>query len=125
MRDSSKLGNFVEVKKSVIGKGSKVNHLSYIGDSELGEGVNVGAGTITCNYDSTNKHKTNIGDGVFIGSNAVLVAPVTLENGAFVAAGSTITKMLRVISSALAEQSKATLPAGNARVKSSNSAGGM
>ncbi|NBS24897.1 MAG: UDP-N-acetylglucosamine diphosphorylase/glucosamine-1-phosphate N-acetyltransferase [Gammaproteobacteria bacterium] len=92
MRDSSKLGNFVEVKKSVIGKGSKVNHLSYIGDSELGEGVNVGAGTITCNYDSINKHKTYIGDGVFIGSNAVLVAPVTLENGAFVAAGSTITK---------------------------------
>jgi len=79
-------------KKSVIGKGSKVNHLSYIGDSELGEGVNVGAGTITCNYDSINKHKTYIGDGVFIGSNAVLVAPVTLENGAFVAAGSTITK---------------------------------
>lgn len=95
MRDSSKLGNFVEVKKSVIGKGSKVNHLSYIGDSELGEGVNVGAGTITCNYDSINKHKTKIGDGVFIGSNAVLVAPVTLENGAFVAAGSTITKNIK------------------------------
>jgi len=95
MRDSSKLGNFVEVKKSVIEKGSKVNHLSYIGDSELGEGVNVGAGTITCNYDSINKHKTKIGDGVFIGSNAVLVAPVTLENGAFVAAGSTITKNIK------------------------------
>jgi len=92
MQDSSKLGNFVEVKKSVIGKGSKVNHLSYVGDSVLGEGVNIGAGTITCNYDGVNKHQTIIGDGVFIGSNAVLVAPVTLESGAFVAAGSTITK---------------------------------
>ena len=92
MKEASKLGNFVEVKKSVIGKGSKVNHLSYIGDAELGEGANIGAGTITCNYDGVNKHKTQIGDGVFIGSNAVLVAPVTLENGSFVAAGSTITK---------------------------------
>ena len=92
MKESSKLGNFVEVKKSVIGKGSKVNHLSYIGDSTLGENVNIGAGTITCNYDGVNKHQTIIGDGVFIGSNAVLVAPVTLENGSFVAAGSTITK---------------------------------
>lgn len=92
MQESSKLGNFVEVKKSVIGKGSKVNHLSYVGDSVLGEGVNIGAGTITCNYDGVNKHQTIVGDGVFIGSNAVLVAPVTLESGAFVAAGSTITK---------------------------------
>jgi len=92
MEDMAKLGNFVEVKKARLGKGSKVNHLSYVGDSELGEGVNVGAGTITCNYDGINKHKTTIGDGVFIGSNAVLVAPVELESGAFVAAGSTITK---------------------------------
>ena len=92
MKDSARLGNFVEVKKAVIGKGSKVNHLSYIGDAELGSDVNIGAGTITCNYDGVNKHKTIIGDGVFIGSNAVLVAPVELESGAFVAAGSTITK---------------------------------
>ena len=92
MKDSAKLGNFVEVKKSIIGEGSKVNHLTYVGDSELGKDVNVGAGTITCNYDGVNKHKTVIGDGVFIGSNAVLVAPVELESGAFVAAGSTITK---------------------------------
>jgi len=92
MKDNAKLGNFVEVKKSVIGKGSKVNHLSYVGDSELGTKVNVGAGVITCNYDGENKYKTVIGDDVFIGSNAVLVAPVILENGSFVAAGSTITK---------------------------------
>jgi bifunctional UDP-N-acetylglucosamine pyrophosphorylase / glucosamine-1-phosphate N-acetyltransferase len=92
MKDNAKLGNFVEVKKSVIGKGSKVNHLSYVGDSELGTEVNVGAGVITCNYDGENKHKTVIGDGVFIGSNAVLVAPVIVEKGSFVAAGSTITK---------------------------------
>lgn len=92
MADSSKLGNFVEVKKAKIGEGSKVNHLSYIGDAELGEGVNVGAGTITCNYDGVNKHLTEIGDGVFIGSNAVLVAPIKISDGAFIAAGSTITK---------------------------------
>jgi len=92
LKNSAKLGNFVEVKKSIIGEGSKVNHLSYVGDSELGNNVNVGAGTITCNYDGINKHKTIIGNGVFIGSNAVLVAPVTLEDNAFVAAGSTITK---------------------------------
>ncbi len=92
MEDFAKLGNFVEVKKAIIGEGSKVNHLAYVGDAELGKGVNVGAGTITCNYDGANKHKTTIGDGVFIGSNAVLVAPVELEDGAFVAAGSTITK---------------------------------
>ena len=92
MKDAAKLGNFVEVKKAVIGEGSKVNHLSYVGDAELGKDVNIGAGTITCNYDGVNKHKTTIGDGVFIGSNAVLVAPVELQDGAFVAAGSTITK---------------------------------
>ena len=95
IKDTAKLGNFVEVKKSVIGRGSKVNHLSYIGDSELGENVNVGAGTITCNYDGANKHKTVLGDGVFIGSNAVLVAPVEIEAGGFVAAGSTITKQVK------------------------------
>ena len=91
LKRGAKVGNFVEVKAAVIGEGSKVNHLSYVGDSALGEGVNIGAGTITCNYDGVNKHKTVIGDGVFIGSNAVLVAPVTIAAGAFVAAGSTIT----------------------------------
>ncbi len=87
---SVKLGNFVEVKKSHIGKGSKVNHLSYIGDTEIGERVNVGAGTITCNYDGANKFKTTIEDDVFIGSGVELVAPVTVEKGATIGAGSTI-----------------------------------
>jgi bifunctional UDP-N-acetylglucosamine pyrophosphorylase/glucosamine-1-phosphate N-acetyltransferase len=87
-----KIGNFVEVKKSTIADGSKVNHLTYIGDAEIGTGVNVGAGTITCNYDGANKHKTTIGDDVFIGSGVELVAPVTIGAGATIGAGSTITK---------------------------------
>ncbi len=95
LKDSAKLGNFVEIKKAVIGEGSKVNHLSYLGDAELGKNVNIGAGTITCNYDGVNKFKTIIGDGVFIGSNAVLVAPLEIEDGGFVAAGSTITKPVK------------------------------
>lgn len=90
--EGSKVGNFVEVKKSKIGKGSKANHLSYIGDAEIGEGVNVGAGMITCNYDGVNKHKTEIGDNVFIGSDVQLVAPVKLGKNALIGAGSTITK---------------------------------
>lgn len=89
---SAKVGNFVEVKKSVIGVGSKVNHLSYIGDCSMGRDVNVGAGTITCNYDGVNKFKTEIGDGCFIGSNSALVAPVSLAAETSVGAGSTITK---------------------------------
>lgn len=89
--DGSKVGNFVETKKSVIGKGSKVNHLTYIGDAVIGEGVNVGAGTITCNYDGVNKHKTEIDDGAFIGSNTSLVAPVQIGKKATIAAGSTVT----------------------------------
>jgi bifunctional UDP-N-acetylglucosamine pyrophosphorylase/glucosamine-1-phosphate N-acetyltransferase len=87
-----KIGNFVEVKKSTIGESSKVNHLSYIGDAQIGTGVNVGAGTITCNYDGANKHKTTIGDNVFIGSGVELVAPVEIGAGATIGAGSTITK---------------------------------
>ncbi len=90
--DNVHVGNFVELKKSVIGKGSKVNHLSYVGDSEVGQDVNVGAGTITCNYDGANKHKTIIEDDVFIGSDTQLVAPVTIKSGSTIAAGSTITK---------------------------------
>ena len=86
------IGNFVEIKKSVVGLGSKVNHLSYIGDTEIGEGVNIGAGTITCNYDGANKHKTVIGDRAFIGSNSALVAPVTIGENATVGAGSVIGK---------------------------------
>ncbi len=92
MADESKVGNFVEIKKSKIGRHSKVNHLSYIGDSELGIDVNIGAGTITCNYDGVNKFKTILGDNVFIGSNTALVAPVTVASGATVGAGSVITK---------------------------------
>ena len=87
-----KVGNFVEIKKSTVAEGSKVNHLTYIGDSEIGVNVNVGAGTITCNYDGANKHRTKIGDGVFIGSSVNLVAPVEVGSGATIGAGSTITK---------------------------------
>jgi bifunctional UDP-N-acetylglucosamine pyrophosphorylase/glucosamine-1-phosphate N-acetyltransferase len=86
------VGNFVEVKKSSIGEGSKVNHLSYVGDSEIGARVNVGAGTITCNYDGANKHRTVIGDDAFIGSDSQLVAPVTVGAGATIGAGSTIVR---------------------------------
>jgi len=88
----AKVGNFVEIKKSVIGQGSKVNHLTYVGDSEIGTGVNIGAGTITCNYDGANKHKTTIADGAFIGSNTALVAPVTVGVGATIGAGSVVRK---------------------------------
>jgi bifunctional UDP-N-acetylglucosamine pyrophosphorylase/glucosamine-1-phosphate N-acetyltransferase len=86
------VGNFVETKKIRLGKGSKANHLSYLGDAEIGAGVNVGAGVITCNYDGVNKLKTTIGDRVFVGSDSTLVAPVTLGNGSYVAAGSCITE---------------------------------
>ena len=92
LREGSKIGNFVEIKKSILGKKSKVNHLTYIGDSEIGKLVNVGAGTITCNYDGFKKSKTKIKDKVFIGSNSSLVAPVTIENESIVGAGSVITK---------------------------------
>ncbi|TVZ41335.1 bifunctional UDP-N-acetylglucosamine pyrophosphorylase/glucosamine-1-phosphate N-acetyltransferase [Alteromonadaceae bacterium 2753L.S.0a.02] len=91
LAQGARIGNFVETKNAKIGKGSKVNHLSYVGDAELGADVNIGAGTITCNYDGANKHKTSIGDNVFVGSNTALVAPVQLEDGTTVAAGSTIT----------------------------------
>jgi bifunctional UDP-N-acetylglucosamine pyrophosphorylase/glucosamine-1-phosphate N-acetyltransferase len=90
--EGGRIGNFVEVKKSRVGKGSKANHLTYIGDSTIGEGVNIGAGTITCNYDGTTKHPTIIEDGVFVGSNTSLVAPVTVGKDAVIGAGSTITK---------------------------------
>ena len=87
----TKVGNFVETKKAQVGKGSKINHLSYVGDAELGENVNIGAGTITCNYDGANKHKTDLGNNVFVGSNSTLVAPITVADGGFVGAGSTLT----------------------------------
>jgi len=86
------VGNFVEVKAARLGTGTKANHLSYIGDAEVGARTNIGAGTITCNYDGFNKHRTTIGEGVFIGSNSALVAPVTIGNGGYVAAGSVVTR---------------------------------
>ena len=92
LKESSKVGNFVEVKKSMIGKNSKINHLTYIGDANIGKSVNVGAGTITCNYDGVKKHKTRIKDNVFIGSNSSLVAPITLAENSIVGAGSIITR---------------------------------
>ena len=90
--ENAKIGNFVEIKKSIIGKGSKVSHLSYVGDTTMGENVNIGAGVITCNYDGVNKHQTIIGDGAFIGSDSQLVAPVSIGKNATIGAGSTITK---------------------------------
>lgn len=90
--DQVRVGNFVETKQAVVGEGSKINHLSYVGDAQIGERVNIGAGTITCNYDGANKHRTTIKDDAFIGSNSALVAPVSIGSGATIAAGSTITK---------------------------------
>ena len=101
LKEGSKVGNFVEIKKSTLGKNSKVNHLAYIGDSMIGNSVNVGAGTITCNYDGVKKNKTIIKDNVFIGSNSSLVAPITIEEGSVVGAGSVITKKVRKKSLAL------------------------
>ena len=95
IKSGSKIGNFVEVKKSIIGKNSKVNHLSYIGDTSVGKNVNIGAGTITCNYDGVKKNKTKIKDKVFIGSNSSLVAPVTINESSIVGAGSVITKNVK------------------------------
>jgi bifunctional UDP-N-acetylglucosamine pyrophosphorylase/glucosamine-1-phosphate N-acetyltransferase len=101
LKDNSKIGNFVETKKSKIGKNSKVNHLSYIGDTTIGTNSNIGAGTITCNYDGVNKNKTNISDNVFIGSNTSLVAPVKINKNSTVGAGSVITKNVNSRSLAL------------------------
>jgi len=101
LKEGSKVGNFVEIKKSTLGKKSKVNHLTYIGDSVIGKSVNVGAGTITCNYDGVKKSKTKIKDNVFIGSNSSLVAPLTIEEGSIIGAGSVITKNVKKKSLAL------------------------
>ena len=101
LKEGSKIGNFVEIKKTIVGKKSKVNHLSYVGDSDVGKSVNIGAGTITCNYDGIKKSKTKIKDNVFIGSNSSLVAPLVIEEGSVVGAGSVITKKVRKKSLAL------------------------
>ena len=101
IKEGSRIGNFVEIKKSTIGKKSKVNHLSYIGDSQIGKSVNIGAGTITCNYDGVKKNKTKIKDDVFIGSNTSLVAPLTINEKSIIGAGSVITKDVKKKSLAL------------------------
>ena len=106
LKEGSKVGNFVEIKKSIIGKKSKVSHLSYVGDSEIGKAVNIGAGTITCNYDGVKKSKTKIKDNVFIGSNSSLVAPVIIGEGSVVGAGSVITKNIKKKSLALTRSSQ-------------------
>jgi len=92
LKDGCHVGNFVELKKTTLGEGSKANHLAYLGDATIGAGVNVGAGTITCNYDGVRKHQTTIGDGAFIGSDSQLVAPVTVGEGAYVGSGTTVTE---------------------------------
>ena len=106
LKEGSRIGNFVEVKKSTIGIKSKVNHLSYIGDSDIGKNVNIGAGTITCNYDGFKKSKTKIKHNVFVGSNSSLVAPVTIEENSTVGAGSVITKKVKKNSLALTRLSQ-------------------
>jgi bifunctional UDP-N-acetylglucosamine pyrophosphorylase/glucosamine-1-phosphate N-acetyltransferase len=90
--ENAHVGNFVELKKTRLGKGAKANHLTYLGDTEVGESANIGAGTITCNYDGVNKHVTRIGKGAFVGSDSTLVAPVSVGDGAYIGAGSCITK---------------------------------
>lgn len=106
---NSKIGNFVETKNAIISEGAKVNHLSYIGDAHIGKGANIGAGTITCNYDGINKHKTIIGDAAFIGSNTSLVAPVTIEEGAYIGSGSVITENVPANSLSLTRATQTTI----------------
>ncbi len=106
LKEESRIGNFVEVKKSIIGKKSKVNHLSYIGDTSVGKSVNVGAGTITCNYDGIKKNKTKIKNNVFIGSNTSLVAPITINENSIIGAGSVVTKNVKRKSLALTRASQ-------------------
>ena len=106
LKEESRIGNFVEVKKSIIGKKSKVNHLSYVGDTNIGKSVNVGAGTITCNYDGIKKNKTKIKNNVFIGSNTSLVAPITINENSIIGAGSVVTKNVKRKSLALTRASQ-------------------
>jgi bifunctional UDP-N-acetylglucosamine pyrophosphorylase/glucosamine-1-phosphate N-acetyltransferase len=117
LAEGVKVGDFVELKQVQVGSGSKIPHLSYVGDAVLGAGVNVGAGTITCNYDGVNKHKTQIGDGAFIGSNTNLVAPVSIGSGAVTGAGSTITKNVPEGSLAVERSRQAVVPDWKGRKK--------
>ena len=102
----SKIGNFVEIKKSKVGKNSKINHLSYVGDAQIGKNVNIGAGTITCNYDGKKKNKTKISDGAFVGSNTALIAPIKIGKKVIIGAGSALTKNVRDKSLALTRSSQ-------------------
>lgn len=110
LKENTKIGNFVETKNAIIGKGSKANHLAYIGDAELGENVNIGAGTIFCNYDGVNKHKTIVGDNVFVGSNSVLVAPLKLADNTFIAAGSSVNSDVPADNLAVARAKQRNIP---------------
>ncbi len=121
--ENVRIGNFVEVKKSHLKKGAKVNHLSYIGDAEIGEESNIGAGTITCNYDGFNKSKTKIGKNVFVGSNSALVAPVEIADGALIGAGSVITKNVEQDDLAVARAKQIALPKGGKKFRETKSAG--
>jgi bifunctional UDP-N-acetylglucosamine pyrophosphorylase/glucosamine-1-phosphate N-acetyltransferase len=112
-----KIGNFVEVKKSTLGDGAKVNHLSYIGDTQIGDNANIGAGTITCNYDGYRKYKTKIGNGAFIGSNTALVAPVTIGDNAIIGAGSTITQDVPNDGLSLSRSKQTIIPSGAEKVR--------
>jgi bifunctional UDP-N-acetylglucosamine pyrophosphorylase/glucosamine-1-phosphate N-acetyltransferase len=110
LSEDVRIGNFVEVKNALIGEGSKVNHLSYVGDAEIGSGSNIGAGTITCNYDGVMKHKTTIGNDVFVGSNTLLVAPVTLGDKSMTATGAVITKDVQAEALAIARVDQVNKP---------------
>ena len=115
--DDVRIGNFVEIKKAHIGEGSKINHLSYVGDTEMGRAVNIGAGTITCNYDGANKFKTIIEDGVFVGSDTQLVAPVRVARNATIGAGSTITRNVEADKLTLSRAKQVTISGWSRPVK--------
>lgn len=117
LEDGAKIGNFVEMKKAVLGRGAKANHLTYLGDAEVGAGANIGAGTITCNYDGYLKYRTVIGEGAFVGSNSALVAPVTIGAGAIVAAGSVLTADVEADALALVRPTRVTKPGWAARFR--------
>jgi bifunctional UDP-N-acetylglucosamine pyrophosphorylase/glucosamine-1-phosphate N-acetyltransferase len=117
--EDAKVGNFVEIKKAVLGKGAKANHLTYLGDAEVGAGANIGAGTITCNYDGFFKYRTNIGEGAFIGSNSALVAPVTVGRDATVAAGSVVTQDVEAGALVIARGRQETRPGWGTRFRES------
>jgi bifunctional UDP-N-acetylglucosamine pyrophosphorylase/glucosamine-1-phosphate N-acetyltransferase len=116
------VGNFVETKKAVLGEGAKASHLAYLGDCSIGPGSNVGAGTITCNYDGVAKHHTEIGANVFVGSNSTLVAPVELQDGSFVAAGSTVTRNVRRDALAIGRARQVEKPGYGATLRSRHAA---